>query len=589
AEMVHISGATTAQEMWQQLTTVKESKGKLGILAARRALYRFQADESNFNMVDHISELRKRQEELHLLENKVSDEDFAMILLTSLPETWDQYTLSYLGSKGNALTLSSHELIGILLEEDRRRRSRSEEHSAGTAMQSNNRKFKNSRSEKSDKECFNCGKTGHVKKDCWSKGGGQEGKGPRGKRIKGSRKEQANQVEESVGNSFSFMAHNGSHDFSKYDWILDSGTTSHISTTQESFVDYKILNGATVKGIGAQPVPAVGRGSVIVKFTVDGNEKKLQLRDVLHVPSAPNCLLSISRLDNGGGKAEFSNGGCQLRNKNGEIFATGKNVNNLYLLDARADLPGESVNIATALKPSWDEWHRRYGHISINALDTLKRNRLVNGFTIDEASIPLRSCESCIKSKLAHRRFPPEAQNRSNVPGERLMSDVWGPSRVHSIHKSKYYISFTDDCTRMCHILFLKDKGQAFDKIVEYATMVEKKFGISPRFLRFDNGKELVNEKLKAWASQRGIIIETTAPYSPSQNGVAECFNRTLLELARAMLFEKKLPEFLWEEAVAHAAYLRNRAPTRALESKTPYEAWHGTKPNVSHLREFGS
>ena len=59
-----------------------------------------------------------------------------------------------------------------------------------------------------------------------------------------------------------------------------------------------------------------------------------------------------------------------------------------------------------------------------------------------------------------------------------------------------------------------------------------------------------------------GIIIETSAPYSPSQNGVAERFNRTLLELARAMLISKNLPTFLWDEAVAHAAYLRNRAPT---------------------------
>jgi Reverse transcriptase (RNA-dependent DNA polymerase) len=41
-------------------------------------------------------------------------------------------------------------------------------------------------------------------------------------------------------------------------------------------------------------------------------------------------------------------------------------------------------------------------------------------------------------------------------------------------------------------------------------------------------------------------------------------------------------------EAVAHAAYLRNRAPTRALDGTTPYEAWTGQKPNVAHLREFG-
>ena len=103
-----------------------------------------------------------------------------------------------------------------------------------------------------------------------------------------------------------------------------------------------------------------------------------------------------------------------------------------------------------------------------------------------------------------------------------------------------------------------------------------------------DNGKELVNEEVKKFCAEEGITIETSAPYSPSQNGVAERFNRTLIELVRAMLIAKDLPSFLWDEAVSHATYIRNRSPTRALKGKTPYEAWTGKKPDVSHFREFG-
>ena len=138
------------------------------------------------------------------------------------------------------------------------------------------------------------------------------------------------------------------------------------------------------------------------------------------------------------------------------------------------------------------------------------------------------------------------------------MSDVWGPAGKESIGRWKYYISFTDDCTQYVHVLFLKDKGQAFDHIKEHITQIKRHFGKVPKWLWFDNGKELVNDKLKKLAVDEGIIIETSAPYSPSQNGVAERFNRTLLELARAMLISKNLPTFLWDEAVAHAAYLRN-------------------------------
>ena len=113
--MIHISGVTTAREMWEQLTIVKESKDWLGILATLHVLYRAAAEEG-FDMVAHISNLQKLQEELHIMDNKVTDEDFVMILITSLPELWDNYMLSYLGSKGNKPELSSHELVAILME-----------------------------------------------------------------------------------------------------------------------------------------------------------------------------------------------------------------------------------------------------------------------------------------------------------------------------------------------------------------------------------------------------------------------------------------------------------------------------------------
>ena len=168
------------------------------------------------------------------------------------------------------------------------------------------------------------------------------------------------------------------------------------------------------------------------------------------------------------------------------------------------------------------------------------------------------------------------------------MTYVWGPARVTSLNGSKYYISLTDDATHYCTVYFIRKKSEAIDRIKQYVTEVGNKFDRKPKYIRCDNGKELVNEDIKKWAADRGIVIETTAPYSPQHNGVAERFNRTLIELARAMLIARNLPTFLWAEAVAHAAYIRNRSPTKALDGKTPYEAWTGKKPDVSHFQEFG-
>ena len=171
--MIHISGAMTACEMWNQLALVKESKGRLGVLATHRALYRASAEEG-FDMVDHISHLQKLQEELHLMDNKVNDEDFVMILITSLPESWDNYTSSYLGSSSNKPTLSSHKLIAILMEEDQHRKGQSNE--SVTSLQGKG-KVAGKSTKDSSVECYNCHKTGHMLKDCWAKGGGKEGQG----------------------------------------------------------------------------------------------------------------------------------------------------------------------------------------------------------------------------------------------------------------------------------------------------------------------------------------------------------------------------------------------------------------------------
>jgi hypothetical protein len=60
------------------------------------------------------------------------------------------------------------------------------------------------------------------------------------------------------------------------------------------------------------------------------------------------------------------------------------------------------------------------------------------------------------------------------------------------------------------------------------------------------------------------------------------------MECARSMIRAQGLDLEFWAEAVNTAVYIKNRCPTKALDSKTPQEAWTGTKPDVSHLRVFG-
>ena len=62
-----------------------------------------------------------------------------------------------------------------------------------------------------------------------------------------------------------------------------------------------------------------------------------------------------------------------------------------------------------------------------------------------------------------------------------------------------------------------------------------------------------------------------------------------LEELARANLNGQGIPEYLWEYAISHVAYVRNRAYTKPMGTLTPYQGWFKNKPNITHLRQFGA
>lgn len=65
--------------------------------------------------------------------------------------------------------------------------------------------------------------------------------------------------------------------------------------------------------------------------------------------------------------------------------------------------------------------------------------------------------------------------------------------------------------------------------------------------MRSDNGGEF--SAVSAFLKEQEIEHQITAPFSPQQNGVAERFNRALVEGARSMLVERKVQKHLWVEA----------------------------------------
>ncbi|KAL1224867.1 Retrovirus-related Pol polyprotein from transposon RE1 [Cardamine amara subsp. amara] len=81
---------------------------------------------------------------------------------------------------------------------------------------------------------------------------------------------------------------------------------------------------------------------------------------------------------------------------------------------------------------------------------------------------------------------------------------------------------------------------------------------------------------------------QTSCPYTPQQNGVAERKNRHLMEVARSMMFNTNVPRRFWSDDVTTACYLINRIPTTILNDSSPFEVLNQTIPSIDHLRVFG-
>nr|GEX72034.1 putative ribonuclease H-like domain-containing protein [Tanacetum cinerariifolium] len=99
-------------------------------------------------------------------------------------------------------------------------------------------------------------------------------------------------------------------------------------------------------------------------------------------------------------------------------------------------------------------------------------------------------------------------------------------------------------------------------------TEIENLKDLNVKIIRSDNGGEFRNKEMDEFSSKKGIKREFSNARIPQQNGVAKKRNRTLIEAARTMLADAKLPVTFWAEAVNTACYVQNRE-VRSSDFKT--------------------
>ncbi|GJZ70785.1 putative ribonuclease H-like domain-containing protein [Tanacetum coccineum] len=173
-------------------------------------------------------------------------------------------------------------------------------------------------------------------------------------------------------------------------------------------------------------------------------------------------------------------------------------------------------------------------------------------------------------------------------PLQLLHMDLFSPTSIRSIDHKYYCLVVTDDFSRFCWAFFLGTKDETFHTLKDFITFIENQLNKKVKAIRCDNGTEFKNSKLIELCGKKGIRRDYSNARTPQQNGVAERKNRTLIEAARTMLADSKLPTMFWTEAVSTACYVLNRVLVTSPHNKTPYELLSGKVPNISHFKPFG-
>ena len=86
---------------------------------------------------------------------------------------------------------------------------------------------------------------------------------------------------------------------------------------------------------------------------------------------------------------------------------------------------------------------------------------MISGLEVNKTQ-NLFSCNVSIKSKITCKSLPKESRERAKKLGDRVYSDVWGPSRHLTIDKKQYYVSFTDDYSRESVLYLMRTKDEVF-------------------------------------------------------------------------------------------------------------------------------
>jgi transposase InsO family protein len=260
-------------------------------------------------------------------------------------------------------------------------------------------------------------------------------------------------------------------------------------------------------------------------------------------------LLSVSQLCKMGYNCLFTNiGVIVFRRSDDSIAFKGVLDGQLYLVDFNDNKAELNTCLIAKTNMGW-LWHRRLAHVGMKNLHKLLKGEHILGITNIHFEKDM-ICSACQAGKQVGSHHPHKNIMTTDKPLELLHMDLFGLIAYISNSGSKYSLVILDDYSRFTWVFFLQEKSQTQETLKRFLKQAQNEFGLRIKNIRSDNGTEFKNSQIEGFLKKEGIKHGFSSPYTPQQNGVVERKNRTLLDMARTMLYEYKTPDWFWAEPI---------------------------------------
>jgi len=370
--------------------------------------------------------------------------------------------------------------------------------------------------------------------------------------------------------------------------LYDSGILRCISPYKADFTLFTPLSPPLyINATNQHKFPAIGTGTLVVQVLKNRGESTLVLHNALYAPSVCYMLVSIGTLDRVKGYTFCISEGCPqiitLHSEHvGNVMCT---LCNLYKVEC-------SLKSAyTAKEMSAMELHYHLGHISIAAAYKLVKSGATCRIKLDP-NVPEvdTDCEACI---IAHTTHLPMLKPHISAPaqsfGDKVHTNMWGPSKTPTKGSCHYFITFTDNTTHFTLVYLLSKKSKALKayKFFE-AWAITQQHSTKIKVLHSDCRGEYLSKEFDKHLAAAGMAQRLMTHNTLQLNGIAEQLNWMLLEHIQALGYTSGLPQTLWGKGLHHATWLKNQTAMHMLDGRMPFKALYRTTPNLLEARPWG-